>query len=252
MDVIKNGSLIEGSISVKATIAGKKREVYEILFDRERRDRDLSFIIEKARSLGIKYTPVKREEIDAAAEGRTHGGIAAYVGKRRYEDENTMFAAEKPFIMLLEGIEDPFNFGDALRSVYAAGATGVIVPKRNWMTAASVVIKASAGASEYLPTAISENTGETVKKARAAGIKVWCAERRDACSLYEKDLRVPVMIAVGGEMRGLSLAVLDNADGNIFIPYGSGFRCALSASAASSVIGFEVMRQRLSAVNDGE
>ena len=108
-----------------------------------------------------------------------------------------------------------------------------------------MVIKASAGASEYLPTLVSEDLGKTVLEARAKGLKVYCAERRDAESLYDKNLTEPVVLAIGGEMRGLSRAVLDNSDGNVFIPYGSNFRCALSASAASAVIGFEVMRQRL-------
>ena len=216
--------IIEGSVSVKAVLNGGKRNVSEILFDRERRDRDLSY---------------------AVATGKTHGGIIAYVGDRKYESEDELFGAENPFIVLFEGIEDPYNFGDSLRSVYAAGATGVIVPSRNWLTAASVVIKASAGASEYLPTLVSEDLGKTVLEARSRGLKVYCAERREAESLYEKDLTGPVILAVGGEMRGLSRAVLDNSDGNIFIPYGSGFRCALSASAASAVIGFEVMRQRM-------
>ncbi len=237
--------IIEGSVSVKAVLNGGKREISEILFDRDRKDRDLSFILKKAREMGVKYTPCKRSDIDAVATGKTHGGLIAYVGDRRYETEEDLFGVESPFIVLLEGIEDPYNFGDSLRSVMAAGATGVIVPSRNWLTAASVVIKASAGASEYLPTLVSEDLGKTVLSARERGIKVYCAERRDAVSLYEKDLTEPVILAIGGEMRGLSRSVLDNADGNVFIPYGSNFRCALSASAASAVIGFEVMRQRM-------
>ncbi len=237
--------IIEGSVSVKAVLLGGKRTVSEILFDRERHDRDLSFILGKAREKGIKYTPCSRSEIDSVATGKTHGGIIAYVGDRIYETEDDLFGVENPFILLLEGIEDPYNFGDSLRSAYAAGVTGVIVPSRNWLTAASVVIKASAGASEYLPTLVSEDLGKTVLAAREKGLKVYCAERRDAESLYEKDLTEPVVLAIGGEMRGLSRSVLDNSDGNIFIPYGSGFRCALSASAASAVIGFEVMRQRM-------
>lgn len=237
--------IIEGSVSVKAVLLGGKRPISEILFDRERHDRDLSFILGKAREKGIKYTPCSRSEIDSVATGKTHGGIIAYVGDRTYETEDDIFGVENPFILLLEGIEDPYNFGDSLRSAYAAGVTGVIVPSRNWLTAASVVIKASAGASEYLPTLVSEDLGKTVLAARENGLKVFCAERRDAESLYEKDLTEPVVLAIGGEMRGLSRSVLDNSDGNIFIPYGSGFRCALSASAASAVIGFEVMRQRM-------
>lgn len=237
--------VIEGSVSVKAVLNGGRRTVSEILFDKDRKDRDLAFILKKAREMNIKYTPCKRVDIDAVASGKTHGGLIAYVGERKYENESDLFGVENPFILLLEGIEDPYNFGDSLRSAYAAGATGVIVPSRNWLTAASVVIKASAGASEYLPTLVSEDLGKTVIEARNRGLKVYCAERRDAESLYDKNLKEPVVLAIGGEMRGLSRAVLDNADGNVFIPYGSGFRCALSASAASAVIGFEVMRQRM-------
>lgn len=236
--------LIEGSVSVKAVLNGKKRPVFEILFDSERKDRDLSYIIKKARELGIKYTPCKRRDIDSVALGRTHGGIVAYVGDRLYESEFEIFSGNNPFILLFEGIEDPYNFGDSLRSACAAGVTGIIVPSRNWMTAVSVIIKASAGASERLPILVSENLEQTLHSAKCRNIKVYCAERRNADSVYSKNFTEPVIVAIGGEMRGLSRAVLDNSDGNIFIPYGSDFRCALSASAATTILGFEVMRQR--------
>ena len=147
-------------------------------------------------------------------------------------------------IILLEGVEHPYNFGDALRSLYAAGATGLIVPERNWLSAAETVVKASAGASEYIPTAACPDLGEAIIEAKKYGIKTYCAERRDAVALYDADLTCPVIFAIGGELRGLSRKVTDNSDGNIYIPYGSNFRNALSASAASAVCAFEIMRQR--------
>jgi len=112
------------------------------------------------------------------------------------------------------------------------------------MDAAETVVRASAGASEYLMTASCEDLGEAILLSKQYGIKTFCADRRDAKPIYEEDFTGPVIVAIGGELRGLSRKVTDNSDGNVYIPYGSGFRNALSASAASAVCAFEIMRQR--------
>lgn len=236
--------IIEGSISVKAALLGGRRSVYEILIDREKKDRNTSFIIKEAQRRGVKATLSDRETLDGTAEGKTHGGIIACVSESSFDTAETLLAVENPFIAVLEGIEDPFNFGDCLRSLYAAGATGIIVPERNWFTSVKTVMKSSAGACEYLPTAVCDDFEKMITDAKKHGIIVYCAERSDAVPMYSADFTVPLMIAVGGEMRGLSKKITANADRNIFIPYGSDFRNALSASAACAVCGFEIMRQR--------
>ena len=235
---------VEGAISVKAVLLSGSRTVEEIYVDRKKISKDFSFIIREAEKRNVRTVFLDKDGLSEIAGGRTHGGIAAKVGERKYTDPELLFSSENPFIALLEGIEDPYNFGDSRRSFYAAGATGLIVPKRNWLDAASIVVKSSAGASELLPTASCEDLGEVIMASKKYGIKTFCAERSDAVPLYGKVLTCPLIIAIGGELRGLSRKITDNGDGNIYIPYGSGFRNALSASAASAVCAFEVFRQR--------
>ena len=127
---------VEGSISVKAVLLSGSRPIEEIYIDRKKKTKDISFIIREAAARGVKTTFLESDSLSELVSGRTHGGVAAEVGERRYVSPETLFSAENPFIVLLEGIEDPYNFGDSLRSVYAAGATGLIVPERNRMDAA--------------------------------------------------------------------------------------------------------------------
>ena len=237
--------IIEGSISVKAALLGRKRTVFELYIDKAKKDKNTHFIVCEAERCGVKVNFMTRGEIDAIASGKTHGGIAALVGESTFCDAESLFAAENPFIALLEGVEDPYNFGDAIRSLYAAGATGLLLPERNWLSATSTVIKASAGACEYIPTAVTDDFEAVLRLARSKGITVLCAERKDAVPLYSVDLKKPIIFAVGGEMRGLSKKITENADRNVYIPYGSDFRNALSAASACAVCGFEVMRQRM-------
>lgn len=145
---------------------------------------------------------------------------------------------------MLEGIEDPYNFGDIIRSVYAAGATGIIVPKRNWMSADAVVTRASAGASEFIKAAAVEDFVPFLKEAKRRGISVVAADRKDAADMYSADLSGALVLAVGGSYRGLSKPVFDEAETKIFIPYGNAFRNSLSAAGAAAAISFEILRQR--------
>ena len=236
--------ILEGSISVKAALEAGRREIYEILTDGRKPDRNRNYILNLAKKNRIKITDVSSEEISSLAGGTSHGGLLAVVSERTYQDVDKIYAHPRPFLAVLEGIEDPYNFGGALRSLYAAGVTGVLVPERNWCSAASVVTKASAGASEFLPIAAVSDWSEALQKAKARGIRILCAERKNAVSLYESDLNGPIMLVFGGEMRGISAKIMEYADQNVFLPYGSDFRNALSANSAAAVFAFEAYRQR--------
>ena len=110
-----------------------------------------------------------------------------------------------PLLALLDGVEDPYNFGQALRSLYAAGVDGVILNARDWQSAAGVVARASAGASERLALAKVESIGEAISFAQATGLTVACSEySRRALSCYEVDLTVPLLLLLGGEKRGIA------------------------------------------------
>ena len=142
-------------------------------------------------------------------------------------------------------IEDPYNFGYALRSLYAAGVDGVILCPRNWMGAAGVVARSSAGASERLPMAVCEPE-TAVKLFHEHHYRVLCVGIRDSVSLYEADMSRPLLLVVGGEKRGISRAVLNAADTVVRIDYGREFRGSLSAASAATILGFEVLRQNTS------
>lgn len=239
-------SLIEGAISLKAVLEAGTREIRAIYIREGKHDRDLNYILRLARDKGIEPETKPENFFEETAQGKTHGGVLATVGDRSYLPEDALLEDETPMIALLEGIEDPYNFGCALRSLYAAGATGIILPQRNWMSAAGTVIRSSAGASERIKAAKYENLPDFLAKAKQHGIKIICAERKDAVPLYSADLTGGVLLAIGGEKRGVSKAVFEAADSRVFIPYGRDFRNSISASAAASVFAFEILRQRQS------
>ncbi len=237
--------LFEGAIAVKAAMLSGNRDVEEIIIDYKRKDKDCAFIKRQAENRGVKVTLKSREEIDGLAEKSTHGGIIAYVGERKYQSLEDVFTKEHPFLCILEGIEDPYNFAYLLRSLYAAGCDGVIVGERNWSSAGDVIAKGSAGAGEYIPIIVSKDFGETIKELKEHGVKLYTAMRSDeAIPYFDADYRSGCCIAIGGEMRGLSKDVLKATDQDIYIPYNSNFRNSLTASSAGAILAFEVNKQR--------
>ena len=245
-NIIRENFMIDGSISVKAVIDNDSREMKEIyVSERKLSDRNIRYIISKAREKNIDVKIVSDAFFLNGDFGKTNGGIAAKISERKFTDEDSLLSIkELPFIAIIEGVEDPYNFGASLRALAAAGASGLVLPKRNWMNAAATVIKSSAGASESLPTAETSDLGEFLKKAKKRGFEIIAAERKNAENLYETDFTKPIVLAVGGEKRGLSNAVLSHVTKNVFIPYGSSFRNSLGTAAATAVFAFEILRQR--------
>lgn len=236
--------LLEGKISVKAALASPYRIVKEILIDDKKKDRDTTFIMHRAKEANIVIKRCKREEIDVLCEGKTHGGIAAYVEERTFQKIDEVLN-DKGFLALIEGVEDPFNFGYILRSLYAAGCDGIIMPERNWTSAASTLAKSSAGASELLKMVVSNDFEETLQILKKHNYKIVCANRNDhSIEMYDYDFTQKVCICIGGEKRGLSKIIEENSDQDVYIPYNTDFRNALSAASASTILAFEIMRQR--------
>ena len=236
--------LFEGALSVKACLLSGNRKVEQIIIDLNKKNKDISFIIKTADKLNIKVVRKTNVEIEKLASGQTHGGILCYAGERSYQKIEDVTRREKYFLCILEGIEDPFNFGYCLRTLLAAGCDGVIIPKRNWMSASSIVAKSSAGASEYLNIIPTDDWEAIFKTIKNTGGKVFCANRSNALSIYENSYCKSTVIAIGGEKRGLSKQILAHSEQNIYIPYGSEFRNAINGSSATAIIAFEVLRQR--------
>jgi 23S rRNA (guanosine2251-2'-O)-methyltransferase len=243
-------TVFEGMTSLSAVIesalSGKNdRRITEVLYDRNKeksKAREIAYLRRMAEKLDFTVTEADAEEIDALATGNSHGGIIARCTERTISPLTAESLPETGFVVMIEGIEDPYNFGYALRSIYAAGADAVILTPRNWMSAAGVVCRSSAGASELLPLFVSEPE-EAVHRAKAAGYKVVCAGIRDSVSAFDADLTRPIFLIVGGEKRGISRTVLDLADEVVRLDYGRPFRGSLSAASAASILAYEVLRQ---------
>lgn len=250
----KDSTIFEGMTSISAVInsaAFNNRTIKKVLFDQSNEkniSKKLSYLRHKAEEMNFELVSVSREEIDNITIGSSHGGIIAMCSDRTIPRISEDDLADKGFYVMLEGIEDPYNFGYALRSLYAAGVDGIILSKRNWMTAAGVVCRASAGASELLPMYIDEY-GDSVDILKNLGYKIICAGIRDSVSFYDADLRKPLYLIIGGEKRGISAATLAKSDQIVRIDYASDFNGSLSAASSATVLGFEVMRQNKIAEN---
>jgi 23S rRNA (guanosine2251-2'-O)-methyltransferase len=149
---------------------------------------------------------------------------------------------------MLDGVEDPYNFGQAVRVLYAAGVHGLVVRPRSWLAASGVVVRASAGATEWLPVAEASSPGEAIAHFKARGLTIACTGVEGAPhSLYQVDLTGPLFLLIGGEKRGVARPLRQAADLLLRIPYEAAFDHSLGASAAAAIIAFEVLRQRMAA-----
>jgi 23S rRNA (guanosine2251-2'-O)-methyltransferase len=153
---------------------------------------------------------------------------------------------------MLDGVEDPFNYGQAIRALYAAGAHGLVLRGRAWEGAEAVIARASAGATERMPTTVVESPLEAVAHFKGRGLRVVCTSGTPGnCSIYESDLSQSLLLIIGGERRGIMRSLLQEADLQVRIPYGGEFRHALDITSATAILAFEVMRQRAASIVTG-
>lgn len=241
-------TFLEGSISVLAALESKSRPITTVYLrsgDPGKHARTWQKIDRLAQKEKIQVERMPSAKIDSLASGKTHGGVLAAVGERNYTaPSNLLQEGVSAFIVMLDGIEDPYNFGYAVRALYAAGAQGLVLRPRNWMSAANVVAKASAGATERIPTTVFATANEAADFFRSKGCRIVCTAQQHATILYEADLVEPLFMVIGGEKRGITRSFLAGADLRLQIPYQNKFPYSLPVNSAAAVLGFEVMRQR--------
>ena len=248
---ISDYDIFEGMTSISAVIrsvfeGSNTRKIMAVLYDRsrtEKKQRELSYLQRMSEQLRFKIFEVDADKISELTSGETHGGIVAITTKRILSNDYNSLLKKGSFFALIDGVEDPYNFGYSVRSLYAAGVDGIILPERNWMEFSGVVSKSSAGTSE-LASMVACDTYEAAKFFKNNGVKVVCASIRDSVSICDYDFTEPVLLIVGGEKRGISRKLLELADANVRIDYGRDFMGSLPTASAVSVIAFEVARQR--------
>lgn len=225
--------LLEGELSVRAALEGACRAVALVLVDehkKEKRDRKTIAFLAYLKKNGVSFITAPRAYIDHLVQehdpthaGHTHGGIVALASERRYPAAEEMLCGAVPgdYWVCLDGVEDPFNFGYSIRAFYAMGCKGILLPGRNWETAAAVMARASAGASERIPMAFlpsdDEKTAELFEK---NGIHIVCsALAKHSIPLYAFAPEAPFVLFIGGEKRGISPLFMEKAHTVVHIPY---------------------------------
>ena len=245
-----NSTVFEGMTSIRSVLNGgysdnNDRKIEKILFDPEKAGRigkNLGYLKAISSERGFSIEEKKREYLDDITLGNSHGGLVALCTERAIPYLTEADIPEKGFFAMIEGIEDPYNFGYSLRSLYPCGCDGIILSERNWMSAAGVVCRSSAGASELFKM-YKLGDDSLIDAFKNKGYSIVCADERTDKILGECELKKPLLLIVGGEKRGISRSILSKADTLVKIPYEREFNASLSAASATTMFAYEIMRQ---------
>ncbi|WMJ82640.1 23S rRNA (guanosine(2251)-2'-O)-methyltransferase RlmB [Oscillospiraceae bacterium LTW-04] len=205
----------------------------------------LKRVIAMAKERGVPVKDVAREKLDALSPGVNHQGVIAFAAACDYatvDDIFTRAGSEPLFVVIADGIEDPHNLGAIIRSADAAGAHGVIVPKRHGAGLTAAVMKASAGAAEHLPVARVSNLAATVEELKKKNVWVYAADM-DGESWCTVDYSGAVALVIGSEGSGVSRLLKERSDVVVSLPM-CGKVNSLNASVAAGILLYEITRQR--------
>lgn len=246
----QTSTIFEGMTSIRALIEAmdrgiSDRRIESILLDSDKIKKNIKtigYLRAVSEKYGFSLENLSHEEIDALSLGESHGGILCRASERSIDTLSPEKITEGGFYCMMDGIEDPYNFGYSLRSLYACGCNGILLPMRNWMSAAGVVCRSSAGASELLPMWTAE-AEDIVKIFKQKGYQIVCAHEKTENVLGKCELKLPILLLVGGEKRGVSASVLAYADTLVRIDYKREFRASLSAASATTIFAYEIARQ---------
>lgn len=240
--------IIEGRNAVtEALRAGTP--IDKIYLARGETDAALGHIASTARSKGVVVVECDRRKLDGMSRTHSHQGVIALCAVREYVTVDDILAiarekGEKPLIVVCDELSDPHNLGAVIRTADAAGAHGVIIPKRRSAGLTAVVAKTSAGAVAHVPVARVPNLVAALKELQQAGVWIFGTAAEGTTSLYQADLKGPAAIVIGSEGDGMGRLVTENCDFTVSIPM-FGKINSLNASAAAAVLLYEAVRQRV-------
>lgn len=208
---------------------------------------DVADILDLARKQGVVFQFTDRRQLDRLTDGRHQGVIATVAGEQYAELADILASVRRsespPFLILLDGIQDPHNLGAIIRTADAVRADGVVIPRRNAAGLTAAAVKASAGTTAHVPVARVGNMNNAMQTLREEG--VWLTGlAADGPALFNRvDYTVPVGLVIGGEGKGLRPLVRRNCDEVVRLPV-AGHVDSLNASVAAALVLYEVFRQR--------
>lgn len=238
--------IVLGRNAVVELLKGSREvECVYICDDTPAKGQPISRIVAMAKAADIPVKKVDERKLDGLSGGLSHQGVVALAAAFSYSSLEDIFAKAAdapPFIVIADGIEDPHNLGAIIRTAEAAGAHGIIIPKRGGVGLTPIVGRTSAGAVEHLPVVRVTNLVATIKELKARGVWVYGADMNG--ERWEKvDLKGSIALVIGSEGFGISRLVRENCDVILSLPM-CGQINSLNASVAAGVLLYEAVRQR--------
>ncbi len=241
-------SPVAGIHSARTALKFGPAGVAELWLERSRRDQRLHELAELAKAAGIAVRQVAKDELDRAAQGANHQGALAWVRAPAARSESDLIdileAVEgPPFLLILDGVQDPHNLGACLRSADGAGVHCLIAPKDNAVGLTPAVVKVASGAAETMPYVQVTNLARTMDELKERGIWLYGAAGEAQASLYATDLTGPLGLVMGNEGKGLRRLTRERCDRLVRLPM-RGHVESLNVSVATGICLFEALRQR--------
>ncbi|MBQ7541205.1 MAG: 23S rRNA (guanosine(2251)-2'-O)-methyltransferase RlmB [Clostridia bacterium] len=224
------------------------RAIDSVWIARGDRTGSIGKILHLCREKGVVVKDVDEKKLSFSCGHANHQGVAAFAAAHEYAEVEDIFAlaasrGEAPFILVCDEVEDPHNLGAILRSAEAAGAHGVIIPKRRSASLSWAVAKTSAGAIEYVPVARVPNIPALLEDLKKRGVWIYAADM-DGQLWCDTDFGGAVALVIGSEGRGVGRLVRERCDFTVSLPM-HGKVNSLNASVAAGILLFEVARQRM-------
>lgn len=244
----ENIDQVEGRNAVRELL-NSGRDINKIFIQKGERHGSILEIIAKAKERKLLIQEVDKNKLDQMAQSDNHQGVIAIVPPYDYCDVDDILdyaksKNENPFILILDGIEDPHNMGSIIRTAECCGVHGIIIPKRRSCSVNSTVNKTSAGAVEYMKIARVTNLNDTIKYLKENDVWIYGTDMNGSKYYTDEKYNSGVGIVIGSEGYGMSDLVKKNCDFLIKIPM-KGKINSLNASVSAGIVMYEVMNQRL-------
>jgi 23S rRNA (guanosine2251-2'-O)-methyltransferase len=239
--------LIEGRNAVIEALKSD-RTIEQILVAKGDVEGSVNLILALARDMKVVVKEVDRKKLDQMSVSKVHQGVIAIVTPYKYFQVEDILAHadeknEKPFIVILDEIEDPHNFGAIIRSAEVCGAHGIIIPKRRNVGVTPVVYKSSAGAVEHMKIAKVTNINAVIDELKEKGIWIYGADMDGQSYCFDTDFKGALALVIGSEGKGISKLTKNKCDVIVKIPMVGNIN-SLNASVAGGIMMYEVLKQR--------
>jgi 23S rRNA (guanosine2251-2'-O)-methyltransferase len=240
-------SVVYGVLPVLELLRANTRTIDKIAIADGVHEKRLSEIFDLARAMGIVVNRIPRNRLnELAGEGANNQGVVAFAAAASYSTLEDILGncGKDALLLILDGLEDPRNFGAILRTAECAGVNGVVIPERRSVGMTETVSKSSAGATEYVAVAKAPNLNRLIEDLKARDIWVVGTSADAETTYVDWDWSRPTALVLGGEGKGLHRLVAENCDVLVKIPIYGKIQ-SLNVSVAAGVILFEAQRQRL-------